>query len=619
MPACRLVLTAMKKIERIIGEFSIANDTKGKLSEWYDELLAKTDIIKLISNYVPLKKKGNTHWGCCPFHLEKTPSFSVTESKQLYHCFGCKESGNAITFVKKIESIESFEAAKILAQSAGMEVPVFSSNQDKNSDEEFAAKRSRLYSLMREAAKHYHENLVSGKSRNASEYLQKREIDSSLITKFGLGYSLGGNAVIEHLKKSGYSEQEMKDAGLIEISANGAYDVFYDRLIIPIINNFKEVVAFGGRTLQPNPEFAKYRNSSQTPIFDKSKNIYGINLLKAKKLQDRNIEYIIMCEGYMDVITLHKAGFDTAVASMGTALTFAQSKLLKNYCNKVYISYDGDSAGQKATLRGLDILAEAGLNVKVVSLPEGLDPDDVIKKYGKQTYEKLLIQAQTLPAFKINALKKEYDLNLADEKSKFAVEAVKVIKALSNPVEMEEYLRIIQKLTNYSMSALLAQAGIAEADAAIEQIAPKSENTMQTGAVNKSESAKMFVLTALANGCGYIDYTENFSSILDDPLYNELAEFFIKCRLNGGKSVSTVYNAFGDEYKEKLDKILYYEFLAGDNEQKYKNCVTTLKIDTLQKQKEELAQNWNKTKDIQLINEIKKIDIQLKELKNAEI
>ena len=345
--------------------------------EFINELLKRSDIIKLISRYTPLTKKGGTYWGCCPFHHEKTPSFTVSEDRGLYHCFGCKAGGNVINFVSEIESVDKSEAIRILAKEAGLEVPQFKAGNKDYALE--AKKRERLYKLMRDAARHYHENLYLPAASGARDYLKRREVGENLVKRFGLGYSVSGNEMILYLKGLGYTVSEMKDAGIAAQRADEYYDVFYGRLIFPIINNMGEVVSFGGRVLVNNPDFAKYRNGSQTVIFDKSRNIYAVNLLKKKK-QTSGLSYIIMTEGYMDVISLHKAGFDMAVASMGTSLTSVQAKLLKNYCERIYISYDGDGAGQKATLRGLDILSEAGLNVKVVQLPDGLDPDDVIKK-----------------------------------------------------------------------------------------------------------------------------------------------------------------------------------------------------------------------------------------------
>ena len=583
-------------------------------SEWFDELLAKTDIVKLISAYVPLKRKGATYWGCCPFHHEKTPSFSVNESKQLYHCFGCGAGGNAITFVKNIESVDSGEAIKILAKAAGMELP--KENYFKDVDPNLVKKRERLYSLMREAARHYNANLSSPRAKAANEYLARRGLDKSIITKFGLGYSLDGRDMIDYLKSLGYTESEMKDAGIAENSERGYYDVFYDRVIYPIINGFGEVVAFGGRTLKPDPGFAKYRNSTQTAIFDKSKTIYGINLLKKRKLKSP-IEYIIMAEGYMDVISLHKAGFDTAVASMGTALTFNQAKQIRNYCDRVYISYDGDTAGQKATMRGLDILVQAGLNVKVVSLPDGLDPDDFIKKFGAEGYSKLLENAKTLPAFKIDKLRSSFNLELPEEKSKFAVEAIRVVKELENPVEREEYLSLVHAYTKYPMDVLRRQADVTQ----VAEKQPLETPPIQTAEVKrastKEEKAATFVLACLAEDREFVDYTEDFQAILTDGFYKKVAELLTSAKSEGKKITSSLYGAVEEEYHGKLSKIVNYDFLTGDNKEKYDDCINVLKIGAIKREIERLNAKYKEKKDINIITEIAKLDEKLKTLKNG--
>lgn len=308
---------------------------------WVDELLAKIDLAAVIGRYVPLKKKGGNLWGCCPFHHEKTPSFAVNESKQFYHCFGCHESGNAITFIQKMENVDRFDAIRLLASEAGMEMPSFSGTHV--NEVQLREKKDRLLRLLKDAARHYYDNLSSDRARQAREYLESRGVDEHLVKKFGLGYSIDGGEMIAYLKSRGYTLPEMKDAGIAAQRGDEYYDVYYFRLMFPIINNFGEVIAFGGRTLEKNPDFAKYRNTSQTAVFDKSRAVYAINLLKQRK-QRAGLEYIIMTEGYMDVIALHKAGFDMTVASMGTALTWAQARQLKNYCDRIYISYDGDTA-----------------------------------------------------------------------------------------------------------------------------------------------------------------------------------------------------------------------------------------------------------------------------------
>ncbi|MDR2202576.1 MAG: DNA primase [Clostridiales bacterium] len=583
--------------------------------DFYDELLAKTDIVKLISAYTPLTRKGATYWGCCPFHHEKTPSFTVSDQKQVYHCFGCGASGNAITFVKNIESVDGSEAVKILARAAGLEVP--SNVRGGGADGRAAAeKRERLHALLREAAMRYHSNLSTPAAAKHNEYLAARGIDKELITKFGLGASVSGSDVIIHLKSKGFTESEMKEAGIAENKAGNWYDVFYDRLMFPIIDAFGSVSGFGGRTLKPDPDFAKYRNTSQTPVFDKSRLIYGANLLKKRK-QRSGLDYIIVCEGYMDVIALHKAGFDTAVASMGTALTFAQAKQLKNFCGRVYISYDGDAAGQKATLRGLDILASAGLNVKVAGMPDGLDPDDVIKKRGREFYAGLLANASTLTAFKIETLKKSFDLTAPDEKSKFAVEAVKVIKSLENPVEREEYLSLVQKYTGYSMASLLSQAGITDAAAPAAPPVPPPPAKPKTDGGSKDAKARLFVLACLADDAPFVDYAEDFNSLFCGEAEKTLCEYFLQNKAQNAKSAAPLYNLVSDEQRELLDAALNYEFMAGDGAEKYADCVRILKIGAIEKKKNDLAELFGKTNDLQILKRINELDERLLKEKNG--
>ncbi len=581
-----------------------------------DELLARTDIVQVVSRYVPLTRKGKTHWGCCPFHHEKDPSFAVNEDKQFYHCFGCKESGNAITFVQKMESIEWYDAVKILAQEAKMEIP--KSANFKNSDGVTREKKERLTSLMREAAKHYHENLNSPQGKIARDYIEDRKIGGSLATRFGFGYSVSGGEMINYLENKGYTKAEMKEAGLIEQRADEWYDVFYKRLIIPIINNLGEVIAFGGRLITPETHIAvKYRNSSNTPIFDKSRTLYAINLLKKKK-QREDIKYVIVAEGYMDVIALHKAGFDTAVASMGTALTYSQAKLIRNYSSNVYISYDGDGAGQAATLRGLDILRSAGLNVKVVSLPDGLDPDDLIKKFGASAYQKCLDEALYLPAFKLKVLKEKYDLNDPDGKSKYAIEAIKVIKALENPVEQEEYLKIVHNDTGYSFDALRKQAGITEESAkpTYERVTVTEDGSAVAATRDKAE---LFVLSSLVHGRDFVRYDEDIypylSLDIDRKIYSEVIDKYKKGEKFVVSSLFTRYD------ESSVSEIVNYDFIQGDDESKYKSCLFTIKKRYLESEHKRLSVEAEKetdfSKKIELLKQIQKLTGEIMRLKSG--
>lgn len=579
--------------------------------EFINELLKRSDLVRIVSRYTHLTKKGGTYWGCCPFHHEKTPSFSVSDDRGLYHCFGCKAGGNAINFISEIESVDRGEAIRILAKEANLEVP-----QYKSGDKDYAKnaqKRERLYKLMREAARHYHENLYLPEATAARAYLQRREVGENLIKRFGLGYSVSGGEMLAYLKDRGYTYAEMKEAGIAAQRADEYYDVFYGRLIFPILTNLGEVASFGGRVLSQNPDFAKYRNGSQTVIFDKSRNIYAVNLLKKKK-QTAGLDFIIMTEGYMDVISLHKAGFDMAVASMGTSLTQTQAKLLKNYCDRIYISYDGDGAGQKATLRGLDILAEAGLNVKVVKLPEGLDPDDVIKKHGKEYYKSLLDDAVTLTQFKIDTLAAKYDLKLPDEKAKFAVEAAKIIKALPNPVEQEEYLRAVHRITGYTMDVLYKQTEISTAS---EKTEPERQITEPS--TSACDPSLKFVLASIVNEKPYCDYTLNLFPYLEDDLSRRIYAWGTERFKSGERSgLAGFFDQTPEEDRPLLNTLLGYSFLEGDGKEKYAQCVRTVAVNALTARKEALAKEFDKTRDFSLVRQTQELEKEIVRLKKGE-
>ena len=584
--------------------------------EFINELLKRSDIVKIVSRYTHLTKKGGTYWGCCPFHHEKTPSFTVSEEKGLYHCFGCKAGGNVINFISEIESVDRGEAIRILAKEAGLEVPQFKQN-DRNYAAE-AKKKERLYKLMRETARHYHDNLSLPAAAVAREYLKKRQVGQNLITRFGLGYSVSGNEIIQYLEKLGYTKTEMKEAGIAAQRADEYYDVFYGRLIFPIINNLGEVVSFGGRVLTQNPDFAKYRNGSQTVIFDKSRNIYAVNLLKKRK-QNKGLEFIVMTEGYMDVISLHKAGFDMAVASMGTSLTVTQAKLLKNYCERIYISYDGDGAGQKATLRGLDILAEAGLNVKVVKLPEGLDPDDVIKKHGADYYRKLLDEAVTLTRFKIETLQKSYDISKSDEKAKFAVEAAKVIKTLPNPVEREEYLNMLHSITGYTMDSLYRQIEMSAPDEIVRE--SRQEETKSSTTV--MEPSLKFVLASIIGNKPYCDYTLDLFPYLESDIARRIYEWGVAQFKSGKQSgLAQFFELTPEDNKAVLNDLINYPFLDGDGAEKYAECVKSVAITSLSSKQKELAKKSEQADELkvklQFAKEIDNIRKKIEKLKKDD-
>ena len=335
---------------------------------WLSELLSKSDLAAIASEYTLLKPKGKRLWGCCPFHSEKTPSFSVVPDEQFYYCFGCHAGGSVVQFVMDAEKLTYVEAIKYLAQRAGMELP---DDVDDDRLRQERALKERLYAACKDAAMFYHAKLLSEEGKEAQKYLMGRNIDAATAAKFGLGYAPPGwDNLLKYMTEKGYSNEHLLAAGLI-IQGKGKdkyYDAYRDRVMFPIVSTAKRVLGFGARTM--GNDTPKYLNTGDTPIFNKRNNLYGLNLQKGKHLAD-----IIIVEGYMDVISLYKAGVTNAVASLGTALTQQQARLIKRYVPKVYISYDGDSAGQNATLRGLDILAKEGLDVRVIVIPDNMDPD----------------------------------------------------------------------------------------------------------------------------------------------------------------------------------------------------------------------------------------------------
>ena len=582
-----------------------------EFSDFIQTVLDKTDIVKLISRYVQVERKGNTYWACCPFHHETQPSFAINEPKQFFHCFGCKESGNAISFVKKIENVEFYDALKILAEQAGLEMPKSSGNYSRTDKKE----RDTLYNLMRDAARHYHDNLKDPRAKQFRDYLEARQIPDGMIRRFGLGASVDFTEMLGFLKSKGYTYEQIHAAGIGETKDGRQYDVFGKRLIFPIIDNMGHVVAFGGRTLEKDVNFAKYRNSTQTDIFDKSKVIYGVNLLKKRKAE-RPIDYVIMTEGYMDVIALHKAGFDTTVASMGTALTTRQARQLKLYSDVVYISYDGDTAGQKATMRGLDILRESGLTVKVVRLPDGLDPDDVIKRYGAAGYKKLLDEAIPLTAYKIEVLKGRYNLSDPDQKAQFAIEAAKTVTALQNPIEVEQYLSYVSDITGFSIDALRRQADMEASVQSPTERRTENHPPEATAPVELKPDTKFFIASILRGDDEVVDYDLDVTDALPDARTKKLYTFCRENRMKNTLALLYENDDFDDNDRAFINEILSYKAPPGDERRMFVDIEHRLREQVLEKRRKRLIGEYDQTHDKQLLEKIKVVTDELNKLRN---
>lgn len=412
-----------------------------------DELIFRSDIVEIISRYVSLKRSGSGYVGLCPFHNEKTPSFHVSADKQFYHCFGCGEGGNVISFIMKEENLPFVEAVRFLADLAGMTMPEEDGGADKARQH-----RDRLLHLNREAARFYHEQLMSEEGRGALQYLLDRGLSRKTITSFGLGYAHPDwDRLTKAMLEKGYTKYELEDAWLAKKNRSGGlYDAFRDRVMFPIIDIRGNVIAFGGRIT--HGDGPKYLNSGDTPVFSKSRNLFAMNF--AKKTKGKRL---ILAEGYMDVIALHQAGFDCAVASLGTALTPDQCRLMGRYAEEVVISYDSDAAGQRAAQRAIDLLNSAGLQVKVLKIPGAKDPDEYIKSNGREAFALLLDNPQSDSEYRLAVIKAKYDLDVDAQKIQYLKEAAEYIATVASPVEREIVSHMVAQETGIASTVMAAE------------------------------------------------------------------------------------------------------------------------------------------------------------------
>ena len=412
--------------------------------ETIEKIRDTSDIVAIVSRYVSLKRSGSNYMGLCPFHNEKTPSFTVSDTKQLFHCFGCGEGGDVISFIMKIENLTFPEAIEYLADMLGISL-----EKKNKTDEKLVQKKEKLYEINREAARYYYYNLTNDKQ--ALLYLKNRNINKKVLNRFGLGYALDSwNSIYGYLKNKGYDELDIERSGLIgrRKDNSGYYDKFRNRIMFPIIDTRGRVIGFGGRVLDNS--MPKYLNSQDSLVFTKGNNLYGLNLVK----EYSNREKVILVEGYMDVIALFNHGVNYAVASLGTAFTQNQAKLLKRYGKEIYICYDSDKAGINATTKALNILRDEGTEPKVIILPSGQDPDDFINKRGLKEFKKLMDQALNYVDYQIYINKQRYDLSNPEEKIKFTKEIANTLKRLKSPIEKDVYIDKISLETGISKEAI---------------------------------------------------------------------------------------------------------------------------------------------------------------------
>ena len=397
-----------------------------------EEVRTRNDIVDVISGYVKLQKKGANYFGLCPFHNEKSPSFSVSPQKQMYYCFGCGAGGNAITFIMEYENYTFPEALKVLADRAGVHLPEIEYSREERAK---ADKRSTLLEINKLAANYFYYQLHQPQGKLGYDYFRKRELSDETIRRFGLGFAnKTSNDLYQYLRSKGYTDEILRDSGLVTMEERGTYDKFWNRVMFPIMDVNNRVIGFGGRVMGDGTP--KYLNSPETEIFNKRKNLFALNAAKKSKLG-----YLILVEGYMDAIALHQYGFDCAVASLGTSLTEEHANILAKYTNQVILTYDGDEAGQNATRRAIPMLEKTGIQVRVLRMQGAKDPDEFLKKYGAQRFEVLLDSCQNQAEYRLDSLRRKFDLTLDEQRVEFLSQAAALIASFPNAVQREIYGR----------------------------------------------------------------------------------------------------------------------------------------------------------------------------------
>ena len=545
---------------------------------WLEELRSRISLEEVVSEYVPMKQKGRRLWGCCPFHSEKTPSFSVDTESQLYYCFGCHKGGTVINFIMDMERMEFMDAVRLLADRAHMELPERSSQpgEARTTRDE----RERMYEANRLAARYYHELLWTEEGAQALDYLYGRGLNDSDIRRFGLGASpRGWDGLFNHLKQLDFEESLLEKAGLAVRRDNKYFDMFRGRVMFPIISAQGRVLGFGGRALgdaQP-----KYLNTAETPIFNKRMGLYALNFAQ----KERSVGRLVLVEGYMDTVSLRKHGVPGVVATLGTALTEEQARLMKRYAPQVWVSYDGDAAGQKAALRALDILDGQGIPAKVIDYPQGMDPDDFIKAEGLSGFEALPRYDST--AYRMLRARDGLDMDTQDGITQYALRCCAILKNVNSPIELENYLRQLVNETGYDREILLRQIG---ATPKTTTQLPTHRRQAARQAPSGEEKAERELISMLA--AGLIPPSMLKQEDFTDPTHQQLAQWLID-----GRSVNAyVDNVTDDAVREQVMQALNYSPLPPDREkamQEARECLRTIQRKRDSQRSEQIKQQIN--------------------------
>ena len=581
--------------------------------ELLDEIKSKNDILDIVSQYVVLKRTGRNYMGLCPFHKEKSGSFCVSPDKQIFHCFGCGVGGNVFHFISKIENLNFKEAVEFLASRAGIELPT----SDNFEDDKLAKLKSRVYEVNKCAAEFYHQNLYKPTAKPAQEYVKKRRLDNKTLIAFKIGYSGRFNELYQELKAKGFSEEEILASCLVNKNQDGKFiDRFRNRLMFPIVDTHERVIAFGGRVLDNSKP--KYINSPEDIVYSKGRHLFAFNI--ARKYDPKTI---IMVEGYMDAVSLHQRGIHNAVASLGTALTEAQGRLLRRSCEKVIIGYDADGAGQAATLRGLEILKNLGCDIRILQIEGAKDPDEFVVKYGPERFQKYVDRAISLVEFKVKMLKNQLDLDNVNDKIKFLNEVAKILSKVENNMEREVYVDKISLEYKVSKDAIYAEINkILYANNKSEKRLERDTSNLRTDnnkitnsmpkelemIDEKTKRREKLVIYLLVNYSekAFAKMKNIFTNDLikietNKKIINKLNEEYEKGHIN----IENILDLFEDEQEivNYLSEIMSYDFEISDVDKCIEDILVTYRTELLTKQRNEILKKLENARNQNLTNE----------------
>ena len=546
--------------------------------EVVEEVRMKNDIVDVISGYVKLQKKGSNYFGLCPFHNEKSPSFSVSPSKQMYYCFGCGAGGNVITFVMEYENYSFMEALQMLADRAGVALP---KQEYSKEAKEAADLRTALLEINRMAANYYYFQLTNPQGEVGYRYLRDRQLADDTIRHFGLGFAnKTSDDLYRYLRAKGYDDKILKETGLVTIEERGAHDKFWNRVMFPIMDVNNRVIGFGGRVMGAGEP--KYLNSPETKLFDKSRNLYGLNYARLSREK-----YILICEGYMDVIAMHQAGFTNAVASLGTAFTTQHAALLKRYTDKVVLTYDSDGAGTKAALRAIPILRDVGMSIRVLNMQPHKDPDEFIKNMGAEAFRERIEQARNSFLFEIDVLKRNYEMDDPEQKTEFYNQVAKKLCEFPEALERENYLEAVSRefFINYEdLKRLVNRMG-----ARLGPVAPREEEENTAGKKKKDREdgrnqSQRLLLTWLIENPFLFDKIEGIITPDDfiEDLYHQVAKMVFDGHAAGNLNPAEILNHFiNDEEQYRVVAGLFNASLKeslDNEEQKTAFSETNMKV-----------------------------------------